>query len=218
MDALPVEDWGLIDYEEALGKQLSYVEKIAEDQSPGVIVLCSHPAVVTIGRQTQAGDVFSWQGPIKEVTRGGRATYHGPSQVVAYPIVNLKFSRHGRGPQEIRGFLRALEQAVVETMKAYGIASEGRSPQKKLDSPEAVDETGVWVGHRKVASLGIAVKKWVSFHGTAINLEKDPSAFQGMKPCGFSTETMTSVEELLGRRIDREEFKQRLRTQLAKNI
>ena len=216
MERLPVEDWGLIDYEKALAKQLEYVQKIYDEQSSGVIILCSHPAVVTVGRQTLPGDVFGWKGSIIEVSRGGRATYHGPSQVVAYPIVNLAFPRHGRIPHEVRGFLRTLEQGVVNTLKLYGIDSEGRSPQKKLDSPEAVDETGVWVKNQKVASLGIAVKKWISFHGTAINLEKDPTAFQGMKPCGFSTETMISVEELLAQKIEREEFKSRLSQELAK--
>lgn len=216
MESLPVEDWGLIDYEEALEKQLQYVQRIHDEQSAGVIILCSHPAVVTIGRATLPGDVFGWTGSIKEVSRGGRATYHGPSQVVAYPIVNLAFARHGRAPHEVRGFLRTLEQGVVNTLRTYDIHSEGRSPQKKLESPEAVDETGVWVKNQKVASLGIAVKKWITFHGTAINLEKDPAAFQGMKPCGFSTETMISIEELLGKKIEREEFKSRLSQELAK--
>lgn len=203
-------DWGLISYEEALEKQMELVNQIAEEGSSGYIVFCTHPPVVTLGRATQAGDVTTWSGDIKEVSRGGRATYHGPSQVVVYPIINLKKPRQNRGPQEITGFLRDFENAIVETLKTYQIQSVGKSLQK--------DETGVWVGSQKVASLGIAVKKWVSYHGAAINLDHDPKAFQGLNPCGFSSSTMISVEKLLGHPILRAEFVQRLKQQLQKSL
>lgn len=208
------EDWGLIDYEQALKKQLEYVEKVGTDENhPGFLIFCTHPPVVTLGRQSTPEDVFAWKGPIIEISRGGKATYHGPSQVVVYPILNLKNPRQGRGPQEIRGYLRALEQAIVNTLKTYGVESIGRTPQKIPGQTSATDETGVWVGDRKIASLGIAVKKWVTYHGAAINLTYDPEAFVGMNPCGFRASTMLSLEQQLDHTPDASEFKKTLQRQ-----
>ena len=200
-------DWGLIDYQQALEKQLQLVEEvIANPQHSGYIVFCSHPHVVTTGRQTKPEDIFAWQGPVVEISRGGRATYHGPSQVVVYPILNLKNPRAGRGAQEIRGYLRDLEKAIVETLKEFGIEAVGKTPQKKSETEAETDETGVWVGRQKIASLGIAVKRWVTYHGAAINLDYDPKAFQGLNPCGFTTATMTCIETVLNKKMDREVF------------
>ena len=211
-----IQDWGLIDYQLALGQQLECLETLSfEPDHPGFLIFCSHPPVVTVGRQTQRDDVFSWPGPIIEVSRGGRATYHGPSQLVVYPILNLKSGRKGRKPQEVRGFLRAFEQAIVETLSEYEIKAIGKTPQKLNDKIFETDETGVWVGSQKIASLGIAVKKWITYHGAAINLDFDAEAYKGLKPCGFSSDTMISVEKLLGKKIDRREFTEKLGLKLA---
>ena len=206
------EDWGLVDYKQALEKQLEYVEKVVSDANhPGFLIFCVHPAVVTTGRQTQPGDIFAWKGPVIEVSRGGRATYHGPSQVVVYPILNLKHERAGRGPQEVRGYLRALEKAIVETLKDMNLTAVGKTAQKIPGEAIETDETGVWIGSQKIASLGIAVKKWVSFHGAAINFFEDPNAFLGMNPCGFKTSTMLSIEKQLGHKPDLQRFKKILK-------
>jgi lipoate-protein ligase B len=156
------------------------VEKFKLNSSSEKIVVCSHPPVVTLGRGTKKEDVFGWKGDIFEVQRGGRATYHGPGQLVAYPILDLNL----RG-RDLHRYFRLLEGSIVGALKEFGLESEGRE-----------SATGVWIGDRKIASLGIAVKKWVSYHGLAINLEKDPMAFQGINPCGFSTSTMVSLREL----------------------
>lgn len=193
-DSLVLQDWGLIDYQSSLQKQLGLVHEVAEKDLPGYLVFCTHPPLVTTGRATKADDIFDWQGEVIEVSRGGRATYHGPSQVIVYPILNLKLPRRGRKEKEIVGFLRAFENAIVKTLKQYGIDSQGRSLQKKSGSE--ADETGVWVQHKKIASLGIAVKKWVTYHGAAINFSRDPRAFKGINPCGFKSDVMTSVEDL----------------------
>lgn len=215
---LQFEDWGLIDYQEAIAKQLEYVNKVFDGDLPGYLVFCSHPPVVTLGRGTKDGDVFSWQGPTIEVSRGGRATYHGPSQLVVYPIVNLKSSRRSRRPQEILGFLRDFEQAIVEALQTYNIHAQGRSLQKRLNETHLEEETGVWVGHQKIASLGIAVKKWITYHGAAINIDYDSSAFLGLKPCGFSTETMICLEQAVQYKIDRSEFQLKLKTLLLNRL
>ncbi len=203
------EDWGLIDYQQALQKQIEYVEIVANGENhPGFLVFCTHPSIVTLGRQTMPNDVFAWRGPIIEISRGGRATYHGPSQIVIYPILNLKKARAGRGPQEVRGYLRDFEKAIVLTLKKFGVEAIGKTPQKIPGEANESDETGVWVGSRKLASLGVAIKKWITFHGAAINFYDDPAAFQGMNPCGFEASTMLSLQELLGQPPDEKAFKQ----------
>lgn len=216
MPEVVFEDWGLIDYSKALERQLQYVEVLNQSRKshPGFLIFCTHPAVVTTGRQTQAEDIFSWNGPTVEVSRGGRATYHGPSQLVVYPIIDLQKSRHERMPQEVRGFLRAIEESIVQTLRLYNLTATGRSSQQKSSGEQSAEETGVWVGQKKIASVGIAVKNWISFHGAAINLDFDVTAFQGLKPCGFQPSTMTSLEEILQKKIDRQEFQENLREQI----
>lgn len=206
------EDWGLIDYQTALTKQLKYIEKVSADfNHSGYLIFCTHPPVVTTGRQSKPEDVFGWKGPVIEISRGGQATYHGPSQVIVYPILNLKNPRSGRGPQEIRGYLRDFEKAIVETLQSYNIKAEGNKSDK-------IEDTGVWIetssGLKKMASLGIAVKKWITYHGAAINVLNDPSAFSGINPCGCEASTMISLEKVLNQKIDVEDFKIRLKEKL----
>ena len=201
--ALEFQDWGLIDYEQALLKQVELVETTANTGSSGVIIFCTHPPVVTRGRKTQTGDVFSWDGKQIEVSRGGRATYHGPSQLVVYPILNLDLHSSTRPHRDVIWVLRSLEQAIAKTLATYRLVAHGKETT-------SLEDTGVWVNDKKIASVGIAVKRWVSFHGAAINLDHDPAAFRGMNPCGYSASVMTDLESLIGQKVDREEFKLRL--------
>jgi lipoyl(octanoyl) transferase len=210
------EDWGLIEYETALKKQIEYVEIVSSiENHPGFLIFCNHPAVVTVGRQTEATDLFAWLGPVVEVSRGGRATYHGPSQVVVYPIINIKQPRKNRGPQEVRGFLRALENAIVETLKTYQIFAHGKTSN---DTESGLEDTGVWISDKKIASCGIAVKKWITFHGAAINVFDDPDAFLGINPCGYSSNTMISLEKILNQTINIDQFKLTLRLNLLDHL
>lgn len=207
------EDWGLVPYTEALERQLKYVDELSNNPDhKGYLIFCTHPPVVTTGRQTESSDIFGWKGEVIEISRGGRATYHGPSQLVVYPILNLKNPRAHRGPQEIRGYLRDFEMAIVKTLSDYGIEATGKKD----------DDTGVWInspmGLKKIASLGIAVKKWITFHGAAINLTYDPEAFQGINPCGFTSQTMISLEQILQRDVNTNEFKEKLKTYLSNLI
>lgn len=213
MKDLNFVDWGLVPYKDSLNRQLELVDEVAADaEHRGYIIFCTHPPVVTLGRQTKPDDITSWTGDTIEISRGGRATYHGPSQLVVYIILNIKPPRKNRGPQEIRGFLRDFETAIVKTVQRYGIKAYGRSE-------ENIDDTGVWVPVnngviKKMTSMGIAVKKWVTYHGAAINMTYDPTAFSGINPCGYSTQKMISMEELLGLNIDIEEFKAHLQKEL----
>lgn len=210
---LNVEDWGLIAYKEALSRQEEYVDQVARELRRETLVFCSHPPVVTLGRGTKEGDVFGWTGETFEVTRGGRATYHGPSQIVAYPILDL----NSRG-RDLHLYMRALEGAVLATLDSFGISSEANALQVEDGATEASPATGVWIGKRKIASIGIAVRKWISFHGLALNVEHDPAAFQGMKPCGFSPGSVISMEEVLGERPSRITVQTRLERELRQRL
>lgn len=210
---LNVEDWGLIAYKEALSRQEEYVDQVARELRRETLVYCSHPPVVTLGRGTKEGDVFGWTGETFEVTRGGRATYHGPSQIVAYPILDL----NSRG-RDLHLYMRALEGAVLATLDSFGISSEANALQVEDGATEASPATGVWIGKRKIASIGIAVRKWISFHGLALNVEHDPAAFQGMKPCGFSPGSVISMEEVLGERPSRITVQTRLERELRQRL
>jgi lipoyl(octanoyl) transferase len=216
-DQLEFQDWGLIDYEQALKKQLALLEIVHEKQSSGYLIFCTHPPVVTLGRATEANDLTGFKGHTVEVSRGGRATYHGPSQILIYAIVNLKFGRQGRNSREVVGFLRDFEKALVEVLKSYDVVAQGRSLQSK-DAKSETDETGVWVGSQKIASLGIAVKKWVTYHGAALNVDFDPKAHHGIKPCGFEPSIMTSLEELKGQKIDPFLLKEKLHIKLLSSL
>ncbi len=206
---MEIQDWGLIDYFESNTRQLELVERVHSMDLPGIIVFCTHPEIVTLGRSTEDGDVFSWDGPIAEISRGGRATYHGPSQLVIYPIINLKHaSRPANEQQNVAGHLRKLENGIIEWLKSLDINAEGKTLDLENRKPQhdykghPVEETGVWVHGQKVASLGIAVKKWITYHGAAINLFADSKAFRGMYPCGFSQSVMTNVETLILKKPD----------------
>lgn len=212
------EDWGLINYEDALAQQADLVEKVHSENLPGYLIFCTHPPVVTLGRATKPGDVFGWQGSVVEVSRGGRATYHGPSQLVIYPILNLTHGRKGRKNREIIGYLRVFEDAIVEVLQSYGIKAQGRSLQKNPNTNSEADETGVWIENKKIASLGVAVRKWITFHGAAINLLFDPKAFQGLNPCGFTSNTMVSLEQALDSEVDVRLFKEKIKLKLLQAL
>lgn len=222
---MQIQDWGLIDYSEANKRQLELVEQVHVENLTGVIVFCSHPEVVTLGRSTEEGDVFAWDGPVAEISRGGRATYHGPSQLVIYPIINLKHaSRGSRDQQDVVGHLRKLENTIIAWLKTLDVIAEGKTLNIENRRPQqdykgnVVEETGVWVDGKKIASLGIAVKKWITYHGAAINMFTDKNAFRGMYPCGFSQSVMTDVETVLKRKIDLTEQKHNLGKLLASSL
>lgn len=141
-----------------------------------------------------AGDV-----PVVEIERGGDATYHGPGQLVAYPIVKL-----GEGERDLHRFLRHLEEAMIRTLAERGVAAGRRE-----------GATGVWIGERKIASIGIACRRWVTFHGLALNVSTDLAYFQRIAPCGFDAAVMTSLARELGAPATVDEIKPRLAAHLA---
>lgn len=208
-----VEHWGEISYREALARQEEYVDQVSRELRRETIIFCSHPPVVTLGRGTKPGDVFGWTGESFEVSRGGRATYHGPSQSVIYPIIDL--SSRGR---DLHKYMRLLEDSIIEVLSSFGIRAIANALQTEAGSIESAPATGVWINSKKIASIGIAVRRWISYHGLALNIDHDPHAFEGMKPCGFAPGSVISMEEVLGERPSRGAVESRLEIALMKRL
>lgn len=194
-------DLGVLGYREAHARQLALVDARKQDQAQDTLLVVEHPHVITLGRGRQAwanvlapGDV-----DVVPIERGGDVTYHGPGQLVAYPIVRL-----GEGERDLHRFLRDLERGIIRTLARHGIAA-GRSP----------GNTGVWIEGRKIASIGIACRRWVTFHGLALNVTTDLSYFQRINPCGFQASVMTSMARELGRPVDMAEVKAQLAEDLG---
>lgn len=194
MTNLTFENWGLVEYADALSRQEKLVEEIALGQKPECIVLCSHPEVVTTGRATAPSDLLNWSGPTFEVTRGGRATFHAPNQIVIYPL--LKTER-----VSLSAILRGLESGVIRWLESFDIVGAEARPLRLADGEtEPKPATGVWVGDHKVAAIGLAVRKWVSYHGLAVNFEPAPLVASLIRPCGFRPGSVISFCELWAER------------------
>lgn len=175
---------GRVPYGEALELQRRLANDRIAGRSPDRLVLLEHPPVLTLGRASNVDHVLRPDGvDVFEVERGGDVTYHGPGQLVGYPILDLTGYR-----QDLHWYLRTLEQALIEALATLGIASERRP-----------GFTGVWTGGRKIASIGVHVKQWVTWHGFALNVSTDLQAFDRIVPCGIAGVEMTSVEREGGR-------------------
>ncbi|MFN0006851.1 MAG: lipoyl(octanoyl) transferase LipB [Planctomycetota bacterium] len=176
---LDVRRLGRTKYDDAYRLQQELVTERVEGRIPDTLVLTEHDPVITVGRGSKRADVEGVQLPVFEVERGGEATWHGPGQVVAYPILSLAEDR-----RDLHRFLRDLEEVVIRVLGEFEI--EGRREAGK---------TGVWIGARKVCSIGVAVRRWVTFHGLALNVHNDPGAFLGFQPCGLDPQVMTRLAD-----------------------
>lgn len=207
-------DWGLIPYQTALQNQLEAIEEIASGQRSEKIVFCTHPPVVTLGRSSSSkSDLVSWQGEVVEVSRGGRATYHGPNQQLIYPLLDLRRDHRSlMQARDVHAYLRSLEQVLIRSLAHFGLKAEARTISISEPGEKPLSLTGVWIGEKKIASIGVAVRKWVTYHGAALNVEQDPSAFSGIRPCGFQKEVMTSMQAELGKAPSRAELSSQIET------
>ncbi len=169
---------GRVDYEQALSLQDALVAARHAGTIGDTLLLLEHPHVFTLGRGANEKFLLAPAGvPVYRVSRGGQVTYHGPGQLIAYPIVALE------GPaRDVHAYLRALERAIVNTLAIYGIGAGSRD---KL--------TGVWVGSRKIASIGVGIRRWITLHGLALNVNSDLSFFDRIVPCGIEGCQMTSI-------------------------
>lgn len=219
MTHIEILDWGLIPYSMAAEKQLRLVDEVAGGASQK-IVFCTHPPTVTLGRAFDPEDLQGWHGPLIESSRGGRATYHGPNQLVIYPILDLR-AEQPFPSKDLHAYLRFLENWTACSLRKMGLTGAIPSANLGLAKKEFLaavmedsagikepSKTGVWVNGHKIASIGIAVRRWVSYHGIAINVDDDPEAFVGIRPCGFEASVMTNLEKELGRKSDRASVQQ----------
>jgi lipoate-protein ligase B len=179
MSLLEVRRLGRTDYAEAHRIQLGVLEQRIADEVPDTLLLTEHEPVITVGRGTPPEQLPAGALPVVPVERGGEATYHGPGQVVAYPIVALSEAR-----RDLHRYLRDLEQVVIGVLAEFEI--EGRREEGL---------TGVWVEERKIASIGVAVRRWVTWHGLALNVHTDLAAFGGFLPCGLDPKVMTRMTD-----------------------
>lgn len=204
---MEIEKLGLINYAEAEALQLKRVDEVASGQAEETLFICSHPPCVTLGRSTKPGDLVGWDGEVHRVSRGGRATYHGPGQMIVYPILDLKRQRRGLPPRDLHKYLRFLSEITCDVLsRHYNLPAQSLPETPELFQQDGVYFTGVWVGNEKLGSIGIAVKRWVSYHGLALNLYADEAAFSGLVPCGFQNNIMTHLEAKLGYPVKRNLF------------
>ena len=280
---IQVHYWGEVEYDLSVRRQLELLEALrrpkrektevkqdhhtAKEEKKDHLTFCHHPPLVTLGRSSTQEDLMGWEGSIFQSQRGGKATYHGPSQIVAYPIIDLCQKRAYLRPRDVHDYLRSLEKWLVHSLKELSIEAHSGATHSgathsgathsgathsgathsgathsgathsgathsgathsgathsgathsgedgnteatgPLLSTQSNDNlmTGVWVGEKKIACIGIAIKSWITYHGIALNLWEDTQAFKGISACGFQSDIMTSVEEVLGQKLDRKE-------------
>lgn len=199
-DPLTTQDWGRTSYGLALNRQLEQVARRNAREVPDTLIFTEHDPVYTTGVRKDALANLLWSEAelarrgieLHATGRGGDITYHGPGQIVGYPIVNLAARK------DLHAYLRLLEQVMIDSVAAFGLAA-GRREGK----------TGIWLGPRKIAAIGVAVKQWTTFHGFALNVNTDLAPFTGIVPCGITTSegTVTSMQAELGRVVPLDEVK-----------
>ncbi len=181
---------GRVPYEDAVALQEERRRAVLAGEAGEALLLLEHPHVYTIGRNARRGDVLAdptWLEArgvtVARSSRGGQVTYHGPGQLVGYPILNLDPDR-----RDIRRYVRDLQRMLVLTLADFGVVASGR------EQPEI----GVWAGDRKVASIGVHIRRWVTMHGFALNVSTDLAYFGGIVACGLRQVEMASIESLTG--------------------
>ena len=185
---------GRVGYADALALQELAVAGLRRGDRPEQLLLLEHPHVYTLGRNAAAADVVAagdWLRArgieVVETNRGGQVTYHGPGQLVGYPILDLAPDR-----RDIRRYVADLQEMLVRAVGEYGVEARPGGDAAAI---------GVWVGQAKLASIGVHISRWITSHGFALNVATDLSYFSGIVPCGLRGVEMTSLERLLGRRL-----------------
>ncbi len=189
-----VLELGELDYERAWKLQTDLVERRFEGKAGDTFLFVTHPPTITVGRSAKGDNLLVSDSELErkgvakfEIERGGDITFHGPGQQVIYPIIDLR----DRG-RDVHKFLRDLEQVIIEFLCNYDL--EGRRIPGK---------TGVWVDQRKICAIGVAVRRWITFHGLALNLDTDLSYFDLINPCGMPSDSVISLQNLIQTPIDK---------------
>ena len=176
-------DLGRMEYGEALGLQKELAARRAKGEIPDSLILVEHDRVITLGRKTSPVNFKPQNIPVFQVERGGDATFHGPGQLVGYPIILL-------ADHDVRRHVRNIEEALLRAVHNFGIHAE-----------RVEGHSGVWVSGKKLASIGVAVADWVTYHGFALNVNTEMEYFELIRPCGLDPATMTSMQKIKGEPI-----------------
>jgi lipoyl(octanoyl) transferase len=194
-------DLGIIDYQEAWDLQKEVLEMRVDEKINDAFFLLEHPHTYTLGKVADKRNLIGSQDylmqnkiSVFDIDRGGDITYHGPGQIVGYPIINLK-----KWKQDTHKYLRSLEEVIIKTCAEYGLTGI-RDPKY----------TGVWIGDNKIAAIGIKVSRWVTMHGFAFNINTDLDFFSGIIPCGIADKGVTSLKNELNKLIDISIVKEKL--------
>ena len=197
MSSLPicqVVHLGLVEYRRAWDEQVALAQAVRDGSQPNTLLLLEHPHVYTRGRLSKSEHLILTQAelaergiPVVDTDRGGQVTYHGPGQLVGYPVIDL---RNWGGPLK---YLRTLEQVIIQTLAGLGV-----------EAGQVAGLTGVWVGEAKVAAIGVKISRGVAYHGFSLNVNPDLSYYEHIVPCGLTDRDVTSLEELLSRPVEME--------------
>lgn len=201
MAELLYKDLGRLDFLEALSWQERFLELKQRECIADILLFVEHPHVYTLGRGGKESNILAPQDvPVHRTSRGGDVTYHGPGQLVVYPIVDLRSKLR----KDVHRYVRNLEQTTIETLRDFGLGSNRRPPY-----------TGIWIEDRKIAALGLAVRRGITYHGLALNVNTDLSYFHRIIPCGLTWADVTSMANELGSEQSAERVKERFRHHFA---
>jgi lipoate-protein ligase B len=206
---LKIIDLGLVSFQEAYLLQKELFREVKTGVLDKALVVCRHYPVITCGRGAKRSNIIASPDELKnkgiavyEVERGGDVTYHGPGQLTIYPVFNLSYFK-----KDINWFLRYLEGLIISSLNEFGVKGERRAGL-----------TGVWVGERKIASIGIAIRNWITFHGLSVNIKRDDLAnFSLIRPCGMDI-MITSLESERGSNICEQDYKKEFIKMLESSI
>ena len=201
-ERITVAELGVVDYDDAVAVQTAMLGARIEGRVGDTLLMMEHPHVFTLGRGADERFIVGNRErvPVRRVSRGGEVTYHGPGQLIGYPILKLE----GR-ERDVTKYLRSLEAAMIDAIAKFGIEAARRDGM-----------TGVWVGARKIASIGVGIRRWTTWHGFALNVSTDLSYFDSIVPCGIEGCRMTSVCELTKRAVTVREFAGVMRESFAR--
>jgi lipoate-protein ligase B len=200
--ALTVAELGVVDYDDALSVQTEILAARIDGSVGDTLLMMEHPHVFTLGRGADERFIVGDRNdvPVRRVSRGGQVTYHGPGQLIGYPILKLE----GRD-RDVTKYLRSLEAAMIDALAKF-----------RIDAGRRDGMTGVWVGGRKIASIGVGIRRWTTWHGFALNVSTELSYFDSIVPCGIEGCRMTSVREETNRAVSVREFADVLRDSFAR--
>ena len=201
MTQLFYQDLGRLDYLAALSRQEHLIELKQREGLADILLFVEHPDVYTIGRGGDLNNVLAAREvPLYRANRGGDVTYHGPGQLVVYPIIDLRSKLR----KDVHRYVRNLELSAIETLKGFALEGKRRPPY-----------TGIWIDNRKIAAIGIAVRRGITFHGLALNVNTDLSYFNRIIPCGLTWADVTSMSKELGKEPSAEDVRQSFLRQFA---